>query len=95
MELEPKAGSEHFGECEGVFVLVYLSARNLRSALDAAEAWAKSSHYDLLDIDHCIRVNLAEYEPHDEDHPSADELRHHLKPGEVLTGPFYCYLVRH
>lgn len=91
LELEPRRGSEQFGTCEGLFVVVYVTAPSLRAALDGADIWANASKYTVLDVDYCLRVNLDRYEPHTPDYPSAEAIRSCLDSGDVITGVFHSY----
>ena len=91
LELEPQEGSEYYGLCVGVFVYAYVSASSIRGAISLAESWAQGIGYSIIDVDHALRIDLADYEPHDGDYPTRDQFVLSRQTGETLHGPFLCY----
>lgn len=91
IELVPLRGSEFFGEFAGVGVFMYVPAASIRDALNRAENEAESQHYEVIDLDHCVRVDLDHYVPHDEDYPEKSEIEEALRLDTILYGPFLGY----
>ena len=75
----------------GGFVYCYVRAGSVRASLDVAEGVLEGDGYRVLDVTHALRIEIEEYEPHDQDHPSREELARALSSGEYFYGPFWCY----
>ena len=91
IEMVPLRGSEFFGEFVGVGVFMYAPAESIRDALNRAEEEAELQHYEVIDLDHCVRVDLEDYVPHDEDYPEKSEIEEALRLNTILYGPFLGY----
>lgn len=90
-EVEPVDDPEFPPDCEGALVDGFVASTSLREALDLVTGHLEEEGYRVVDIDRAARIDLDDYEPEDEDFPSADELGAALESGVVLMGPFDCY----
>ncbi len=91
VEIEPLPGAEFPSDCVGAFVFCYVSAGDIRSSLDVTEKALRDESYRLLDVDHSLRIELEDYEPHSSDYPSGNDLSNLLVTGGCEFGPFDCY----
>jgi hypothetical protein len=91
IELVPNPGAEFPEESEGAFVFCYVPADSLRDSIDLAQEYLEAEDYRIIDVDRVVRVEFDDYEPHDEDHPSLEDLRSALSLDDVVTGPYLCY----
>ncbi len=90
-QIEPLGVSNFPEHADGAYVYCYVPAESLLGSLDAAESFLNTSGYHVIDLTHSLRIDLDDYEPHDEHHPSIDDLRTAYFAGKSLFGPFYCY----
>ena len=94
-EVIPLPGSEMPDGCVGAFVFSYVPAQDIREAIDRACSTLDEDRYEVIDIDHVFRIDLEEWVPHDDDHPTTEDLGQALKDDEVLYGPFFAYESRY
>jgi len=91
IELTPTVGAEFPSDCVGAFVFCYVPARDIRESIDRAEEYLEAELYRVIDVDRSIRLELEDYEPQDDEHPSLGDLEGALADDEVITGPYLCY----
>lgn len=90
-EVVPLPGSQMPGDVSGGFVDCFVAAGHIIEAITRAKRELEADEYEVVDIDACLRIDLAEWEPPEEDYPTRAELTELLDSADILFGPFYCY----
>lgn len=94
VEVEHMEGCQLPKDCKGAFVNVYLSADNIREAIDIAESELFSDFYKPVNTYEAFEIDLEGEElerDNDDQSPTIKELRNYPKENKVSYGTFHCF----
>lgn len=90
VEVKPKLGSGFPVNLLGAFVYCYVPADSLEQSIIIMKETLANDHYELVDIEYCAKLDMDEWQPNEQNFPSAQDLDS-LDIGEIYYSPFYGY----
>jgi hypothetical protein len=90
LELDSAGLDSTVSDAVGGFVCCFVLATTIEDALERARSAVEDQGFRPIDADHCVRIDLDQYEP-EEGQPALSELLSLARPGEALLSTIYTY----